>query len=145
MLTNIVIMAADQTSADALAELRQKKRAKTGVAYVVDGSRKLLGIVSAGELLQSPNEALLSEAIDRSITPISARARLSTVKSLPTWNDYEQMPVVNRQKILIGALHRRVFRQPAEKDARDKADDQIPSIFTAVASAFATSAVGLAD
>ncbi|MGP1397438.1 MAG: magnesium transporter MgtE N-terminal domain-containing protein [Inquilinaceae bacterium] len=144
MSTAIVVMAADQTVGDAVAELRQIKRAKTGVAFVVDETRKLLGVVNAYELLQRSNESRLSQVMDRSVKPLSARARLSTVESLPAWDDYAHMPVVNRQKILIGALARRTFRQPTVQTAPSAARAQTPSIIASMASAFFAGGVGLA-
>ena len=145
MSTSIVVMMAEQTVGEAFAELRQIKRAKSGVAYVVDGSRILLGIVNAEELLRLSNESLLGEVIDRSVTPISARARLSTVKSLPAWDDYTHLPVVNRQRILIGALARRTFRQPIIEKHIDPAQAKSQTILMSVASAFFNSSVGLAQ
>lgn len=147
MSTNIVVMAADQTVADAFAELRQIERTKTGVVFIVDESRKMLGIANADELLRRSNESRLSEVIDTSVAPISARARLSTVKSLPAWDDYAHLPVVNRQRILIGALARRTFRQPTVETPPNppQTQAQSPTILTSVASAFFNSSVGLAQ
>lgn len=144
MSTTIVVMAADQTVGDAVAELRQIKRAKTGVAFVVDETRKLLGVVNAYELLQRPNNSPLSEVVDRSVRPLSARARLSTVESFAAWDDYAHMPVVNRQNILIGALARGKFRQPTVQTELDVAQVRTPSILASVASAFFAGGVGLA-
>jgi predicted transcriptional regulator len=143
MSTSIVIMAVDQTVGEALADFRQIKRTKTGVAYVVDASRKLLGIVTGDELFRLSNESRLGDVMEKSVPPISARARLSTVKSLPAWDDYAHLPVVNRQKILIGALARRTFRQPIVDKPADAAQSQ--SILSSVASAFFGSSVGLAQ
>jgi magnesium transporter len=143
MSISIVILSADKTAGEGLRELRQIKRSKTGIVYVVSESRKLLGIANAEELLRHPNEAVLSEVMDTSVVPISARARLSTIKSLPVWDDYAHLPVVNRQKVLIGALARRSLRQAAKKSEDKTSKEQTPSIFAAVAGAFASSAVGL--
>lgn len=143
MSATIVVMMANQTVADAVAELRQIKRAKTGVAFVVDETRKLLGVANAGELLQHSNDSLLSDVIDRSVAPISARARLDTIKSLPAWDDYAHMPVVNRKKFLIGALARKTFRQPAVQAHPDEVPAQTPSILASLASSFVASAIGL--
>lgn len=143
MSTSIVMMTIDQTVGEALAELRQMKRTKTGVAYVVDGSRKLLGIVTADELFRLSNKIPLGDIMEKSVAPISARARLSAIKSLPAWDDYAHLPVVNRQKILIGALARRTFRQQIVERPLDMAQSQ--SILSSVASAFFGSSVGLAQ
>lgn len=141
MSTNIVIMTVDQTVVEAFTELRQIKRTKTGVAYVVDDSRKLLGIVTADELFRLSNETRLGDVMEKSVAPISARARLSAVKSLPEWDDYAHLPVVNRQKILIGALARRTFRQKPVEKPLNAAQPQ--SILMSAAGAFFGSTVGL--
>lgn len=142
MSINIVVMAGDQTVGDAFSQLRQIKSTRTGVAFVVDASRRLLGVVNADELLQRPNESMLSDVMDQSVKPLSARASLSTVKSLPAWDDYPHLPVVDRQKVLIGALARRAFRQ-VTVDASPK-PTQAPSLLASVTSAFFNSSVGLA-
>lgn len=143
MTTSIVIMKKHQTVADAIAELRRVKRSRTGIAFVVDSSRKLLGVISAGDLVQLPNESVLSAVMDISVVPISARSRLETVRSLSAWDDYAQLPVVSRKKLLIGALSRKTFRQAeaTEPSLQDNLGSQ--SILASVASSFLASAMEL--
>lgn len=145
MSTNIVIMTIDQSVGEAFAELRQIKRTKTGVAYIVDEARKLLGIVTADELLRLSNEIRLGDVMEKSVAPLSARARLSAVKSLPAWDDYAHLPVIDRKRILIGALARRTFRQPAIEQPSDLTQNQAPPFLPSVAGAFLNSSVGLAQ
>ena len=143
MSTNIVVMRADQTVGEAFAELRRTKRTKTGVAFVVDEARRFLGAVNADELLHRSNEVKLNEAIDGSVAPISARARLSTIQSLPGWDDYAYLPVVNRQRVLVGALARRSIRQPGVDSTVVPTPTSM--IMTAIAGAFFYSSIGLAQ
>ncbi|MGJ8530232.1 magnesium transporter MgtE N-terminal domain-containing protein [Maritalea sp.] len=145
MATSVVIMTANQTVGEAFAELRQIKRTKTGVAYVVDDKRKLLGVVTADELFRLSNERLLGDVMETSVAPISARARLSTIRSLPAWDDYAHLPVVNRQKILVGALARRTLRQKTAEGPILATQPQSQSILSSIASAFISSSVGLAQ
>lgn len=145
MSTSIVVMTMDQSVGEAFSELRLIKRTKTGVAYIVDESRRLLGIVTADELLSLSNETRLGTVMEKSVAPISARARLSTVRSLPVWDDYAHVPVVNRQSILIGALARRSLRQLIVDRPASPTQPQPPTIIASVASAFFNSSVGLAQ
>lgn len=145
MSSSLVIMTTDQTVGEAFSELRQIKSTKTGVVYIVDGSRKLLGIVTADELFRLPNDSHLGDVMEKSVAPISARARLSSVKSLNAWDDYAHLPVVDRQKILIGSLARRSFTQKITERANDLVQTQSPSILSSVASAFFSSSVELAQ
>ena len=136
MSTSVVIMTIDKTVGEAFADLRQIKRTKTGVAYVVDESRKLLGIVTADELLRLSNESRLGDIMEKSVAPISARARLSNIVSLPAWDDYAHLPVVNRQKVLIGALARSTIRQQILEKPIDATNTPTPSILSSAAGAF---------
>lgn len=141
MSTIIVIMFADQSIGEAFAQLRQIKRTKTGIVYIADAARKLIGLVTAEDLLRLSNESRLGDVMETSVPTISARSRLSAVKSLQAWDDYTHLPVVNRQKILIGALARRTFRQKIVDKRRSPA--QSHSILSSLASAFLGSSVGL--
>lgn len=145
MSVMIVSIDAKQTVADALAELRLLQRARTGVAFVVDDDRHLRGVVSASELLQSPGGARLRDVMDRSVPLLSARARLASVSGLPAWDDYPQLPVVNREKQVIGALSRKIaLRKTVEATPQTAAAEQ-SSILASIAYAFASSVLGLGE
>jgi Mg/Co/Ni transporter MgtE len=141
MSVNIVVMVGEQTVGDAFSALRRIKSTRSGVGFVVDESQRLLGAVSAEELLQLPNESRLSDVMDRLVRPLSARASLSSVKSLAAWDDYPHLPVVDRKKILIGALARRTLRKRVVDTSTDPV--QRPSLLASVAGAFFHSSVEL--
>ncbi|WP_306262363.1 magnesium transporter MgtE N-terminal domain-containing protein [Pararhizobium sp. IMCC21322] len=145
MSTSIIVMTADQTVREAVSEFRQMKRTKTGVAYVVDASRKLIGNINAAELLRLSKDSKLGEVVDSSIPSISARARLSAVKSMPAWDDHAFLPVVNRQKILIGALSKSIFKQSPAAEPIAESQANSSNILSSVASVFFTSSVQLAE
>lgn len=145
MSTLFIVVASDQTVADALAELRQIKRAKTGVAFIVDDSKRLLGMLNASDLLQLSNEARLNDVMDKSVAPLSARARLASVAWLPAWDDYAQLPVISRQKNLIGALARNAAQKNGIAKAPVGMDAESRSILASIANAFITSGIGLAQ
>lgn len=109
MSLNIIVVSNNDTVGDAMLQLRQIKRSRTGVAFVVNTARRFVGVIGADQLIQSPSDLPLSEIVDPTIKPLSARATLSTIKSLPAWDDYAYLPVVDRERVLIGALARRVF------------------------------------
>ena len=145
MSVSIVTLSQKQSVAEALTEVRKYKRANTGVAFVVDKANKLLGMTNASDLLQYPNETLLIDVMKKSVVPLSARARLKTVASLPDWDDFSQLPVVTRKKMLIGSLSNKVARQWQAATAPVSAEADSSSLLGSITGAFVTSFVGLAQ
>lgn len=143
MSTAIVVLKSDRTVAEAVAELRRIKRSRTGLVFVVDDARRLLGVANAGDLLQLPNESALSAVIDRTVVAIPARARLETVRSRADWDEYAQLPVVNRKKMVIGALSRKVFRQSGPAGEPQSKVVKSRPILGSMAGTFLASVVGL--
>jgi magnesium transporter len=144
MTTEIAAMERGNTIADMRAQLRRAPEAEADMVYVVNSERRLLGAISAAELLRRAPEAALGEIMDGDIEPISARARLSSVVDLEAWNHYSALPVVSLQKHLIGALSRKAaISMGAQRHAA--ADSLGPSIAAAMAEAFVVSVIGLAQ
>ncbi len=142
MTTSIMVLNHDQTVADALAELKRSHRAKAEVVFVIDAARRLKGAVTAASLLHQSLASPLTEMMDTTVVPLSARARLGAIASLDAWDEYAQLPVLSRKKLVIGALSRKAAKQHGRTGA------QVPgaptsSIAVAIANAFFTSAIGL--
>ncbi|MHA6287370.1 magnesium transporter MgtE N-terminal domain-containing protein [Maricaulis sp. CAU 1757] len=132
----------DHSVADALAELRSPRTASVDTVYIVSDKRSLLGQVSAADLLQRPDSALLADIMDREVSPVSARARLSAVADLPAWDSHATLPVLNRNGRLTGVVSRaRVLQagRPGEP-ASAGLGDSLPG---ALVMAFAASTSGL--
>jgi len=137
MTTRILAMTHRQTVAEACREMKRAAAAQTesGLVFVTDKQRRLMGAVSAGELLRSEPASALEMVMDGSINRISSRSRIPTVLHLPAWDQYSLLPVISRRRHLIGALPRAALR---EWDARRGADVLSPddSIPRALAGAF---------
>lgn len=143
MTTTIVTMTGDQTAAEALAELRTMRRTKTAMIFIVDHSKRLLGAIPTADLIQSAGARPLAQIMAPGIVPLSARARLDTVASLAAWIDHSQLPVLNRQKRLIGALPRKTAWQTSLPEPETVDTIASPSIAASMANAFVTSLAGL--
>jgi magnesium transporter len=144
MTTDIAAMERGNTIADMRAQVRRAPGAEADLVYVVNAERRLLGAISAADLLRRSSESSLGDIMDTDIEPISARARLSSVADLEAWNQYAALPVVSRQKHLIGALSRKAAK--SIDAARLAAADTLgPSIAAAMAEAFVVSVIGLAQ
>ncbi len=144
MTTAIVAMARDHTIADAITQIRQSRKPKTDVVFVIDKARKLAGAASPAALLCYPSKTKLGDIMDANVVSLSARARLSAVSALEAWDDYTQLAVVSRQKQVIGALSRKTAQRGADHYALTDAENPT-SIAASIASAFFMSGIGLAQ
>ncbi len=117
MTRAIVALEASTRTADALEALRDNGPVEPGCVFVTDGRHGVAGIVSAMQLLCSSSRARLSELIDSAPPLVASRTSIAAVVDHDAWLTHSVLPVVNRERQLIGALSysslRRHVRQPA--------------------------------
>jgi magnesium transporter len=144
MTTAIMTLSSNHTIADALAQIRRSPRMDADTVFVIDDSRMLAGAVTAAQLLRYPENSALGGLMDTNAVSLSARARLSSVTDLEAWDECSFLPVISRQKQVIGALSRRTMRQAAEyRPPRDGVERT--SIVVSLAEAYFASAVALSQ
>ncbi len=142
MTTAAVTLTGNQTVADALELLKRSHKAKSEVAFVLDSEKVLIGAATAAELLRESSSKTLVDVMDTNIVPLSARARLTTIALLDAWDDYPQLPVLSRKKLIVGVLSRKAAKQNRARNLLGHGTSST-SIAMAIASAFVTSALGL--
>lgn len=142
MTTAITTLSPDNTAEDAADLFKRAPDATTDMVFIVDESRKLLGVVPATAILRDRGGGPLGAIMDRAVTTVSARARVETVVDLPAWDDRALLPVVSRRKQIIGALSHIAARKASTRD-HPTLDVENTSILGAIAEAFVFSASGL--
>jgi Mg/Co/Ni transporter MgtE len=70
--------------------------------YVVDGLRKLAGVVSLRDLIVSKPEVKLHEIMDTQLISIKDTDTLDEVTELVTKYDLVAVPVTNNRNVLVG-------------------------------------------
>ncbi len=96
---------ATATTDDALRYLRESD----GVSHVFvhgEPDDRYLGAVPIGQLLRMPPETALGEADVTAVRPLSSRASLGTALAHPGWDEFLVLPVVARNRMLVGGLTR---------------------------------------
>ncbi len=71
---------------------------------VVDSSHELQGIISHISLYSAAQTSPVSEIMDRDSPVLSARASLDAAQQHPGWSRYDTLPVLNRDRQLVGVL-----------------------------------------
>jgi len=110
MTTAILTQRIDHTVADGRDQMRRATKADTGCIIIVDEAHRMAGVVSPVTLLRSTGNVPLIDVMDTDVKPLSARARLTTVRDLETWDRYQSAPVVNRRGHVIGVLNQATLR-----------------------------------
>lgn len=143
--TSIAAMDGKKLVSDAIDQLRQSSGTAAECIFVVDEQRRLRGVVSAATLLKGAPTMRLDGIMDSAVPPLPARTRINAVLSPDTWDNHVVLPVVSRQKQLIGALSREAAFGLSQAIVNRHASAGSTSIATSMGDAFATCAIGLAQ
>lgn len=138
----ILTQSAEQTVADARDQVRQTTRGDTGCVIIVDAERRLVGLVDPVVLLRHGGRTPLAEIMDRGVVPLSARARVTAIRHLDSWDRYLSLPVASRQGRVIGTLSRAVLRDAVPEGVPRRPGDSLP---IALADAFVGFLAGLLE
>ena len=111
MTTEPIVLTADSTVAEALAQIRAKEVAP-GLASQVyvcrppteTPSGRYLGVVHFQRLLREPPATLLGGIVDNDIAPLSANATLSEVSSYLASYNLLSVPIVDANSRLLGVV-----------------------------------------
>lgn len=84
--------------------LRLSKKAIEYAPCVVNTDGTVIGLLSLARLITAKESIHVAKILERDFKTISDRATLQSVFSLPHWNNYEALPVVDRNRKFIGML-----------------------------------------
>lgn len=106
MTSDYATLAADLTVKDAIEKLRREAPDKETIyeSYVIDGQRKLVGVVSLRDLLMAKDTALVSEIMRREV--VFGRVDDSREEVAQKIADYDllALPIVNGGDMLVGII-----------------------------------------
>ncbi len=142
MTTTIATLSETDSVATALDTLRKFRRDPIDVIFVLNDARKLVGVVSSAVALRHPDDALVSAILDTSCPQVSAHSKLEAIADPAVWHDFACLPVVNRQREVIGAISRKALKH-GRRASTPGANGADPSTAGSILSALATTSTGL--
>jgi len=106
MTTEVVYLRANMTANDALHTIRSSGVDKETIytCYVIDSERKLIGVVTADELLYAPLAEKVRNLMDTNVIFAQASDDREEIAGLFAKYDLLAMPVVNRNNQLVGIV-----------------------------------------
>jgi magnesium transporter len=81
------------------------------VLCVVDRDDVLVGLLTVGDLLTAPGDALLGSRMTKVVPRIAARAERDAILAHPAWQDHHLLPVVDRNQVLLGVIRYPTMRR----------------------------------
>ncbi len=106
MTPEYVSLKAEMTAEEALEKIRrERKSAETVyVLYVTDANRKLLGVLSLGELVSAAKSARIGDIMTETIAKVDTDTDQEDVARLLQDRDLLAVPVVDRENRLVGIV-----------------------------------------
>ncbi len=90
--------------------------------YVVDRERKLIGVVTLGQLLRGSRAQQIASLMERNVTSVPANASRADVLENPHWRRFHALPVVDEDGGFLGVVRYETWqREMRQHDAHTRA------------------------
>jgi len=114
----------------------EEARRITGVipgryAFVVDDDARLVGVMHRNELAKSDPLARIGNLMAKPVTRLPSAAPHSAVRDHQAWNDFDVLPVVDNNGVLVGVVRHRSIRR-SERLAHTSHASPRPALATAM-------------
>lgn len=118
--------------AEALAEVAALPQ-PLPTCFVIDDQGRPIGVVTLGELLAVPGSAQLIDIMRSCPAPVSALARLESVREAALAEGDDHLPVVDAEQRLIGVLAKMDWARAMERASDDAEAPELLSLWLSVA------------
>jgi predicted transcriptional regulator len=79
--------------------------------YVVDDAQRLVGVMHRRQLTTSDRRARVGNIMSRQLVRLPSAAPHSAVRSHPAWDEFDMLPVVGGDGVLVGVMRHRSLRR----------------------------------
>jgi predicted transcriptional regulator len=107
----VFVLPEDVTVADAMRRVRRSARTAFFYPYVVDRNQRLVGILTARELMLASPRRRLAEIMHRQVVRLSALATSREVKQIGGRRAFPSVPVVDEDDVLIGVIDQQALKR----------------------------------
>jgi len=108
--------------------IRLSKREPEYSLYVIRSDGTVLGLLTLSRLIVAKDSIPVTRIIDRDFKAILDSATMRSVYSLPHWDDFEALPVVNRKEKFVGMLPHKNLKKAFESVEGDTASTDVDSV-----------------
>ena len=117
----VVVLAADTLVDAALNRLREAQGELDTVVFVIGAGQRLLGLADLPDMLRAQSDMPLSKLMRGVPFTLPARSSIHGVAEHEGWDDFQILPVVERDQRFVGALDRGVMARALSRERRAQA------------------------
>lgn len=132
----VLAMPADTTAESALSRMREAEGENAASIFVIGPGQRLLGQADLPEVLRAALDAPLSTVMHQVQFTLPARAAIRAVEEHAGWDDYQVLPVVEREDRFIGALNRGVLARALLRNRRNQPGAGYGDLVASIASGY---------
>ena len=107
----IDILPENITVSDAIRRVEHSSHVVMGDLYIINENFQLTGVIELGKLLISKHHLKLRDVMNRKTQSISVHANSSTLLAHPGWRKKSKLPVIERDKTIVGILDYRKLQE----------------------------------
>ncbi len=101
----------DSTIGEVLASIRTSPQHSLYYVYIVDDEQKLIGVVSARDLVDARPDAPVGLVANRSVDSLPTRASSESIVGHPAWKRFHAIPVVETDGRFVGVIRYERLRE----------------------------------
>lgn len=118
------------TVGEAIRRIKKIKHPVKCELYIIDDAYKLVGMIELGRLLTSSHHAILRDIMSRKSQPVSVHALTESLLTHPGWKTRRRLPVVERDKTLLGALEYQSVQETYGNSRIDLTHDSMENLLS---------------
>lgn len=136
MNPRVVVLPADTTANAALVRLREAQGEVDGQVFVIGSGQRLQGVALLPDLLRAAADLPLSQLLHKVRFTLPARASITGVGDHEGWDDYQLLPVVERDDRFVGVLERSVVARALLRHHRTQPQAGLGDVFANLAGGY---------
>ncbi|HSN41907.1 MAG TPA: CBS domain-containing protein [Burkholderiales bacterium] len=136
MNPRVLALPPDATAHAALQRLREAEGENTSSIFVIGSGQRLLGQIDLPDVLKAAADAPLSKVMRDIRYSLPARAPIRAVEEHAGWDDYQMLPVLERENRFVGALDRGVLARALLRTRRIRTGNDYGDVIADVAGGY---------
>lgn len=132
----VLALPADTTAEMVIKRLREAEGESNVSLFVIGADQRLLGRADLVDVLRASADAPLSKLMHAVIHQLPARSAMRAVEEHPGWDDFQMLPVVEREDHFVGALDRGIFARAIQRTRHNQAGSGYSEVMASVAGGY---------
>jgi magnesium transporter len=135
----------DSSVQEALNEIRGHVDHALYYVYIIDRAQRLVGVATLRQLLAADGDASVLSMMRERPAYIPSHASFSAVVAHPGWRHYHALPVVDRERVLLGAIRYDTARSIERELGQAVRRTNVAQTAGALAQLYAIGTLGMAE